>query len=64
MTAQEEIDTKEKLLAHAIEIFSLKGFDGTTVKDLAEAAGVNVSLISYHFGGKEALYNACINKFG
>lgn len=64
MTAQEELDTKEQLLKQAIEIFSLKGFDGTTVKDLAEAAGVNVSLISYYFGGKEGLYNACFQKFG
>lgn len=66
MTAQEktEKDTKEALLASAIEIFSQKGFDGTTVKDLSEAAGVNISLVSYHFGGKEGLYNACLEKFG
>lgn len=64
MTAQEELDTKEILLKKAIEIFSLKGFDGATVKDLAEAAGVNVSLVSYYFGGKEGLYNACVAKFG
>ncbi|MCM0605884.1 MAG: TetR family transcriptional regulator [Xanthomonadaceae bacterium] len=64
MTAQEELDTKELLLQKAIEIFSVKGFDGATVKDLAEAAGVNVSLVSYYFGGKEGLYNACISKFG
>jgi AcrR family transcriptional regulator len=40
-----------------------KGFEGATVKDLADEAGVNVSLVSYHFGGKDGLYRACILQF-
>ena len=57
-------DTQERLLAAAIKLFAQQGFDGTSVKELADAAGVNVSLISYHFGGKENLYRTCLEQFG
>ena len=58
------MDTKELLISKATEQFAKNGYEGTTVKDIAEAAGINVSLVSYHFGGKEALFNECIKKFG
>lgn len=57
-------DTPERLLKAARELFSRQGFDGTTVKELADHAGVNVSLVSYHFNGKEGLYRACLEQFG
>ena len=58
------MDTKDLLLLAAKKVFAQKGFDGATIKDLADEAGVNVSLVSYHFGGKEALYRACLESFG
>jgi AcrR family transcriptional regulator len=57
-------DTREALLVSARRVFAAKGFEGATVKDLAEGAGVNVSLVSYHFGGKEGLYRNCLESFG
>jgi TetR/AcrR family transcriptional regulator len=57
-------DTRERLIAAATPLFAKKGFDGVSVKELAEAADVNVSLVSYHFGGKENLYRACLEQFG
>jgi TetR/AcrR family transcriptional regulator len=57
-------DTRDRLMAAATPLFAQKGFDGVSVKELADAAGVNVSLISYHFGGKENLYSACLEQFG
>jgi AcrR family transcriptional regulator len=39
-------------------LFSLKGFDGTSVRDIAEEAGINVAMISYYFGSKEKLMEA------
>ncbi|MGK5083165.1 TetR family transcriptional regulator [Bdellovibrionota bacterium FG-1] len=57
-------DTRNRLIEAATRLFSERGFDGTSVKELAEAAGVNVSLISYHFGGKENLYRTCLEQFG
>lgn len=58
------IGSKELLLDAAKRVFAKKGYDGATVKDLSDAAGVNVSLISYYFGGKEGLYRECIERFG
>jgi AcrR family transcriptional regulator len=39
-------------------LFSRKGFDGTSVRDIAEEAGINVAMISYYFGSKEKLMEA------
>jgi AcrR family transcriptional regulator len=58
------VDSREALLKAAQHVFSKKGFEGATVKDLADEAGVNVSLVSYHFGGKEGLYKTCLEGFG
>ncbi len=59
-----EHDTKEKLLVAAAQIFSQRGFGGATVKEIADQAGVNVSLISYHFNGKEGLFRTILENFG
>lgn len=59
-----EVDTKQKLMKAARELFAHHGFDGTSVKDICEAAGVNVSLVSYHFAGKDGLYRAVLEEFG
>lgn len=43
------------ILQKAEEIFAKKGYDGTTVRDIADAADVNLAMISYYFGSKEKL---------
>jgi len=48
--------TVQKIINVAAPLFAKKGFAGVSVKEIAEAAGVNIALISYHFGGKENLY--------
>ena len=45
------IETSERL-------FAQKGFDATSVRDIAEEAGINVAMISYYFGSKEKLMEA------
>lgn len=55
-----DIDTREKLIFAATPLFAYKGFAAVSIRELAEAAGVNVAAISYHFGGKEALYHAVL----
>jgi AcrR family transcriptional regulator len=57
------VQTRSCLMDAAKRLFARKGFDATSVKTLAEEAGVNVSLVSYHFGGKEGLYKACLSQF-
>jgi TetR/AcrR family transcriptional regulator len=56
--------TKSRLLDAAKRAFAAHGFHGATVQEMARAAGVNVSLISHHFGGKAGLYRACLEEFG
>lgn len=53
-------DAREKLLGAATKLFAEKGFAGASIRQLAEAAGVNSAMISYYFGGKEGLYEAVI----
>ncbi|MBK1663594.1 TetR family transcriptional regulator [Rhodospirillum rubrum] len=49
--------TREKLLTAALDLFGRRGFDGTSTRALADAAGVNLQAIPYYFGGKEGLYH-------
>lgn len=55
-------DAKEKLLAAAVPLFAEKGFAAVSIREVAEAAGVNSALISYYFGGKSGLYEAVLNE--
>ena len=48
-------DKREHILVVAEELFGEKGFDGTSVRDIAQKAGVNLAMISYYFGSKEKL---------
>ncbi len=52
-----------RLIEVARGLFAETGLDGTSTRDIAKAANVNVSLISYYFGGKEGLYKAVITEF-
>ncbi len=47
---------RDRLLDAAEELFSERGFDGTSIRDLARAAGCNIASVNYYFGGKENLY--------
>jgi len=49
-------DTRERLVVTAGEIFSEKGFDETTVREICTAAGANVAAVNYYFGDKQQLY--------
>jgi AcrR family transcriptional regulator len=48
--------TRQRVLDAASELFAAHGFHGTTARDIAERAGVNLAAAHYHFGSKEALY--------
>jgi AcrR family transcriptional regulator len=49
-------DVRGRLLEAAEVLFCDKGFSGTSVRDLAGAAGCNIASVNYYFGGKEQLY--------
>ena len=48
-------DKQIQIMEAAEELFAEKGFDGTSVRDVAKEAGVNLAMISYYFGSKEKL---------
>jgi TetR/AcrR family transcriptional regulator len=59
-----EQDSRTKLIAAATHLFADKGFSAVSIRELAQQAGVNSALISYHFDGKEGLYTAVLeNQF-
>src|SRR6266576_7167466 len=49
---------KEAIVEAVQDVFAEKGFDGTTTRELAEAAGVSEALLYRHFPSKESLYTA------
>lgn len=53
---------KEKIIAAAEEVFARSGLDGATTQEIAKRAGVNKSLLHYHFGSKKDLYYAVMDK--
>ena len=55
----EEYNDKQVHIMEAAEkLFAQKGFEGTSVRDIAESAGVNLAMINYYFGSKEKLMEA------
>ncbi len=55
-------DKKDHIINKAIELFAVKGFEGTSIRDIAAAADVNLAMINYYFGTKEKLFEALIEK--
>jgi AcrR family transcriptional regulator len=56
--------SRDEIVRAAIPLFAAKGFEGTTVKEIADASGLNVSLVSYYFGSKLGLFEYCLRSFG
>jgi len=52
------LETKDRILNVAEELFGEEGIDRVSVRDVTEKAGVNVAAINYHFGSKEELIAA------
>lgn len=53
-------DKREHIMQVAEDLFSEKGFEGTSIRTLAQKAGVNVAMVSYYFGSKEKLFEALV----
>ena len=53
-------NSKARILEAATTLFARKGFDGTSIREICKAAGVNICMISYYWGGKQELYNGII----
>ncbi|MES2330295.1 MAG: TetR family transcriptional regulator [Bacteroidota bacterium] len=53
-------DKKEHIMNAAIELFAEKGFEGSSIRDLASRADVNVAMVNYYFGSKDKLFEAIV----
>jgi AcrR family transcriptional regulator len=56
-------DTRQRLLTAARGLFAAQGYEGTSVRDITGAAQANLGAVTYHFGSKQALYEAVISSF-
>ena len=53
-------DARARILEVAGPIFAAKGYHGATIREICEAAGVNVAAVNYHFRNKRTLYGASL----
>jgi AcrR family transcriptional regulator len=59
MTGKER---RQQLLDVARELFAEKGFDGTSIEEIAHRAGVSKPVVYEHFGGKEGIYAVVVDR--
>ncbi len=55
-------DTKERILAAALEKFSQNGYEGTNIRELTTGLGLVKSSLYRHFNSKEEIWNALLNE--
>lgn len=61
MTLMTDFNEKQiEILQVAEQLFAEEGFDGTSVRDIAKKANINIAMISYYFGSKEKLLEALV----
>ena len=56
-------DTKTALLEAAKQLVGERGYAGTSVRELAAAAGTNLAAVNYHFGSRERLLNQAVLEY-
>jgi len=56
-----EFNEKQMQILQVTEkLFAEKGFDGTSIRDIAKQANINIAMVSYYFGSKEKMLEALI----
>jgi AcrR family transcriptional regulator len=60
--ARRDSHTVQSLLAVAVGVFNVRGYDGTSMEDLARAAGITKSSIYHHVSGKEELLRLAVTR--
>jgi len=53
--------TREKITEAALELFSRRGYDGVSVRDIAKAVGIRESSLYNHFPGKRAIFDTIVD---
>lgn len=57
------MSTKDKILDAAEDLFAVKGFNGTSLREITSQAEVNLAAVNYHFGSKKELIKAVMSRY-
>jgi AcrR family transcriptional regulator len=60
LVATEALRSHDRILKKALELFSEKGYDATSVREICEAAGITKPTLYYFYGSKEGVYRAIV----
>lgn len=60
---KESDERKQEILDASIRVFSRKGYDKTSISDIAKEIGISQGLCYRYFPSKEAIYDACIEQY-
>jgi AcrR family transcriptional regulator len=56
------MNTKEKIMMEALNLFSVKGFDAVSVRDIAQAVGIKESSLYNHYRNKQHIFDTIISE--
>lgn len=57
------MNTKDRIIEKSINLFSIKGYDSVSIRDIAKNVGIKGSSIYNHFQSKKEIYNCAINTY-
>ena len=57
-------DKRERIIETALHLFAQKGFEGTSIRDIAEKATVNVAMVNYYFEPEEPVHTNALTEVG
>lgn len=57
------MNTRERILLEALNLFSLQGYDAVSVRDIARAVGIKESSLYNHFKGKQDIFDTLISEY-
>jgi AcrR family transcriptional regulator len=58
--ATEALRSNDRILKKALQLFSEKGYDATSVREICEAAGITKPTLYYFYGSKEGVFRAIV----
>jgi len=61
MTTTEPTDTRDRIKAVALELFTEQGYDATSLREIAERLGVTKAALYYHFKTKDDIVSSFVN---
>lgn len=60
ITGDPQESARDRIYRSAARLYALHGYDGTSIREIAEAAGVTKPLVHYHFESKERLFSSLL----